>query len=198
VCWPASTGCPRPRIGAWLARQQPPTSRPPPPPCWPRRAVAVDGKTLRGSGHHGHGQVHLLAVMDHTTRAVLAQTDVEAATNEITRFWPLLDRLDLAATVVTADALHTQREHADWLVTRKHAAYLLVVKANQPTLHQQLQRLPWREVPSPTTPTTAATATSRPAGCRSPPSPASGSPTPPRPSGSPAGSGRLTAGAGAP
>jgi len=43
--------------------------------------------------------------MDHTTRAVLAQTDVEATTNEITQFQPLLQRLDLAATVVTADAL---------------------------------------------------------------------------------------------
>ena len=44
--------------------------------------------------------------------------------------------------VLTADALHTQREHADWLVSVKHAAYLLIVKANQPTLHQQLRRLP--------------------------------------------------------
>jgi hypothetical protein len=45
--------------------------------------------------------------------------------------------------VVTTDALHTQREHADWLITQKHAAYLLVVKGNQPTLHQQLKSLPW-------------------------------------------------------
>jgi hypothetical protein len=29
--------------------------------------------------------------------------------------------LDLADTVVTADALHTQREHADWLVSVRHA-----------------------------------------------------------------------------
>jgi predicted transposase YbfD/YdcC len=85
--------------------------------------------------------------MDHTTGAVLAQTDVEATTNEIARFRPLLDGLDLAGRVVTADTLHTQREHADWLVTQQHAAYLLVVKANQPTLHRQLRRLPWREVP---------------------------------------------------
>jgi predicted transposase YbfD/YdcC len=42
--------------------------------------------------------------------------------------------VDLADTVVTADALHTQREHADWLVTAKRAAYLPMVKANQPTL----------------------------------------------------------------
>ena len=136
-------------IGRWLAEQQPPqpTSRPPSPPRRPWRAVAVDGKTLRGSGHHGHGQVHLLAVMDHTTRGVLAQTSVDGKTNEITRFRPLLDRLDLADTVVTADALHTQREHADWLVTQKHAAYLLIVKANQPALHHQLKTLPWRDIP---------------------------------------------------
>jgi predicted transposase YbfD/YdcC len=135
-------------IGVWLAAQQPPppTIRPPAPRP-PRRAVAVDGKTLRGSGHHEAAQVHLLAVMDHTSRAVLAQTDVDGKTNEIAQFRPLLDRLDLTDTVVTADALHTQRDHADWLVTAKHAAYLLIVKANQPSLHQQLRRLPWSEIP---------------------------------------------------
>jgi predicted transposase YbfD/YdcC len=136
-------------IGAWLAAQQPPppTTRPPPAPRPPRRAVAVDGKTLRGSGHHPSPQVHLLAVMDHTSHAVLGQADVDHTTNEIARFRPLLDRLDLTDTVVTADALHTQREHADWLVTTKQAAYVLIVKANQPTLHHQLRRLPWGEVP---------------------------------------------------
>jgi predicted transposase YbfD/YdcC len=79
--------------------------------------------------------------MDHTSRAVFGQTDVDGPTNEIARFRPLLDGLGLTDTVVTADALHTQREHADWLVTAKHAAYLLMVRANQPTLHHQLRRL---------------------------------------------------------
>jgi predicted transposase YbfD/YdcC len=137
-------------IGAWLAGQQPPrpTTRPPPPTraAW-RQAVAVDGKTLRGSGHHGRSQVHLLAAMDHPTRAVLAQADVDDTTNEIARFQSLLERLDLTGAVVTADAMHTQREHADWLVTVKQAAYVLIVKGNQPSLHQQLKALPWREVP---------------------------------------------------
>jgi predicted transposase YbfD/YdcC len=135
-------------IGAWLADQPPPPANSSLPARPPRPAVAVDGKTLRGSGHHNRPQVHLLAAMDHTTRAVLAQTDVDHTTNEITRFQPLLERLDLTDTVVTADALHTQREHADWLVTAKHAAYVLIVKANQSALHHQLQRLPWREVPA--------------------------------------------------
>ena len=55
--------------------------------------------------------MHLLAVMDHTSRRVLGQAGVDHTTNEITQFRPLLDRLDLTATVVTADALHTQHEH---------------------------------------------------------------------------------------
>jgi Transposase DDE domain len=73
----------------------------------PRQAVAVDGKTLRGSGHHGQQQVHLLAAMDHTTRTVLGQSDVDTKTNEIARFQPLLEGLDLAGRVLTADAMHT-------------------------------------------------------------------------------------------
>jgi predicted transposase YbfD/YdcC len=138
-------------IGAWLAAQQPPPAATRPPPAstarLPCRAVAVDGKTLRSSGHHQAAPVHLLAVMDHTSRGVLGQTGVDSKTNEITQFRPLLEGLDLAATVITADALHTQREHADWLVTQKHAAYLLIVKGNQPSLHHQLKILPWRQVP---------------------------------------------------
>ena len=133
-------------IGAWLVDQHPPPG-PGPPGRSPRRAVAVDGKTLRGSGHHPSPQVHLLAAVDHTTGAVLAQADVDATTNEITRFQPLLDGVDLTGAVVTADALHTQHAHADWLVGVKRAASLLIVKANQPSLHHQLATLPWREVP---------------------------------------------------
>ena len=128
-------------IGRWLVDQQSPPAR-----AW-WRAVAVDGKTLRGSGHHPSPQVHLLAAMDHISRTVLAQTNVDATTNEIAQFRPLLERLDLAGWVVTADALHTQHAHAEWLVTQKRAAYLLIVKANQPALHHQFATLPWRDIP---------------------------------------------------
>jgi hypothetical protein len=119
-------------IGAWLVDQQPPPPNPPlPTPRPPRRAVAVDGKTLRGSGHHPTGQVHLLAVMDHTTRAVLAQTDVDHTTNEITQFRPLLEQLDLAGRVVTADALHTQ--HAPRrLAGHRQAGRLCPAREGQP------------------------------------------------------------------
>jgi predicted transposase YbfD/YdcC len=136
-------------IGTWLADQQlPPANPSPPPPRPPRQAIAVDGKTLRGTGHRSNPQVHLPAVMDHTSRAILAQIDIDDTTNEITQFRPLLEGLDLAGRVVTADALHTQHAHADWLITVERAAYLLIVKANQPGLHYQLTTLPWRDIPA--------------------------------------------------
>jgi predicted transposase YbfD/YdcC len=135
-------------VGAWLAdrervRSGPATTR--------RRAVAVDGKTLRGARTgtaYGDGRpVHLLATMDHTTRAVLAQRQVGGAPEEVTAFAPLLAPLDLDGTVVTTDALQTHPQAAEFLVTEKRAHYLFVVKANQPTLLDRCQRLPWHRVP---------------------------------------------------
>jgi predicted transposase YbfD/YdcC len=115
-----------------------------------RRAVAVDGKAVRGTRHAScDGQaVHLLAAADQQAGTVLAQASVDGKTNEITQFAPLLEPLDLAGAVITADALHTQREHAEFLVRRKHAHYILVVKKNQPGLHAQLRNLPWHQVPA--------------------------------------------------
>jgi predicted transposase YbfD/YdcC len=110
------------------------------------RVYSVDGKTLRGTGPAGT-QVHLLAVLDQHTGTVLGQVDVAGKTNEISRFQPLLDPLDLTTVVVTADALHTQREHARWLAETKQAGYLFTVKKNQPRLYRQLKALPWAKVP---------------------------------------------------
>jgi predicted transposase YbfD/YdcC len=126
-------------IGAWLADRDPPDQRP--------RAVAVDGKTLRGASGAQGRQVHLLAAMDHATRSVLAQRQVNGAPGEVPGFRPLLAELDLAGVVVTADALQTHADAAEFLVTGKQAHYLLVVKANQPTLLERCAGLAWHRVP---------------------------------------------------
>jgi len=135
-------------VGAWLADRQRHRDRGAPA-TRPRRAVAVDGKTLRGArAAGGDGRpVHLLAAMDHATRQVLAQRQVAGAPEEVPAFAPLLEPLDLAGVVVTADALQTHPEAAEFLVARKQAHYLLVVKANQPTLLDRCARLPWHDVP---------------------------------------------------
>lgn len=111
-----------------------------------RRVIAVDGKTLRGSGPAG-AQAHLLAALDQAEQIVLAQVDVDGKTNEISRFVPLLEGLELTGAIITADALHTQREHARWLVEDKKAGYVFVVKRNQPRLYRQIKALPWGRIP---------------------------------------------------
>jgi len=145
-------------IGAWLADRSgpdpPPTPGPGPGPGRQHakhsravaRAVAVDGKTLRGAKRDGR-QVHLLAAMEHATRRVLAQRQVDGAPGEVPGFQPLLADLDLAGAVVTADALHTHADAAEFLVAGKQAHYLFTVKDNQPTLRKRCAGLPWHRVP---------------------------------------------------
>jgi predicted transposase YbfD/YdcC len=129
----------------------------------------------------------VLEVADQQASMVLAQAEVDGKTNEITCLAPLLAPLDLAGAVVTADAMHAQREHAQFLVTEKNAHYILAVKNNQPGLYAQLASLPWHQVPAGfdarETPGRKAMAAPNGAPSRSPPSPP-GSPsrTPPRPS----------------
>ena len=110
--------------GAWAQQR----TAPPP---GARRVIAVDGKTLRGSAAGTEPGRHLLAALDHAHGVVLGQVDVEAKTNEIPMFAHLLDRIDLAGAVVTADALHAQRAHAEYLVSQRGAHYLITVKGNQ-------------------------------------------------------------------
>ncbi|MFI1973521.1 ISAs1 family transposase, partial [Streptomyces cinnamoneus] len=93
-------------IGRFLQRRNgPPTSRP---------VIAVDGKTLRGSRAKDQPATALIAAMTHQGD-VLAQMHLDAKSNEIPAFAPLLDGIDLTEAVITADALHTQHEHAAYL-----------------------------------------------------------------------------------
>ncbi|MDH2392056.1 ISAs1 family transposase [Streptomyces sp. HNM0663] len=107
-------------------------------------ALAVDGKTARGSRRRAAPAAHLLAAMTRRGETV-AQLRVPDKTNEIACFTRLLSPYDLAGVVVTADALHTQRGHVHFL-HEKGARFLLVVKDNQPTLFKTLRSLPWKHV----------------------------------------------------
>ena len=111
------------------------------------RAVAVDGKTSRGARRAGGTRVHLLGAADHGGH-LLDHLEVGVKHNETSHFTELLEPLDLAGAVVTADALHTVRANLNWLVTDKKAHYIAIVKRNQPLLHARIRALPWRQVPA--------------------------------------------------
>jgi predicted transposase YbfD/YdcC len=111
-----------------------------------RPVLAVDGKTLRGARGGDGRQTKLVCVYDQAQRLVLTQTGVVDG-DEIAAFTAALSTLpDLHEVLVTADALHCQREHAAWLHARG-GHYLFTVKSNQPALRRALAALPWGQVP---------------------------------------------------
>jgi predicted transposase YbfD/YdcC len=111
-----------------------------------RRVIAFDGKTLRGAKDAAGNLVHLLAGLCQSSGAVLAQIAVGAKTSEIPMLRTLLDTLDITGAVITADALHCQRETAQTIIDGG-GHYILTVKDNQPTLRRKLKNLPWKQIP---------------------------------------------------
>jgi predicted transposase YbfD/YdcC len=100
-------------------------------------AIAIDGKTLRGSQKQGAPGVHLLSALAHRLGVTLAQQAVDDKTNEIPVALELLRHLVLEGRIVTMDALLTQRQIAQQIVGAG-GDYVMVVKANQPQLLEDI------------------------------------------------------------
>lgn len=89
-----------------------------PPPQRIREALAIDGKTLRGSQKQGALDVHLVSVLSHRLGLTLYQQAVSDKTNEIGALPEVLEALVLEGRVVTGDAMLCQREIAQQIVSR--------------------------------------------------------------------------------
>jgi predicted transposase YbfD/YdcC len=111
-----------------------------------QRVIAYDGKTMRGA-RTSAGAPHLLAALDHAAGTVVGQLAVATKSNEIPALRELLNTMDIAGSVITADAMHCQRETARHIIDRD-AHYVLTVKDNQPTLRAACKALPWKDVPA--------------------------------------------------
>jgi predicted transposase YbfD/YdcC len=99
----------------------------------PLEALAVDGKSLRGSQTQGAPGAHLLSAVSHRLGLTVGQKPVPPSTSEISVAAHLLGELILEGRVITADALLTQRKLAEAILLRE-ADYLMVVKDNQAEL----------------------------------------------------------------
>lgn len=107
-------------------------------PAMPGTAIALDGKTLRGSKKQGAPGTHLLSALAHHVGVTLAQHAVDDKTNEITAVETLLQHLVLEGRVVTMDALLTQRHVAQTIVD-KGGDYVMIVKENQSRLRADIE-----------------------------------------------------------
>ena len=104
----------------------------------PKEAMAVDGKTLRGSKKQGAPGTHVLSVLSHRLGLTLTQHAVDAKTNEIKAIETVLEQIVLTGRVLTMDALLTQRQVAQTIVD-KGGDYVMIVKANQPKLKDEIE-----------------------------------------------------------
>jgi predicted transposase YbfD/YdcC len=103
-------------------------------------AVAIDGKTLAGSGETTTGKkaLHLVSAWATKHGVVLGQVATSVKSNEITAIPALLQLLDLRGATVTIDAMGCQKAIAQQ-VRDQGADYLLAVKGNQENLQKLLQ-----------------------------------------------------------
>ena len=104
--------------------------------------VAIDGKTLRRSFDHAasKGAIHMVSAWANAHRLVLGQLKVDDKSNEITAIPKLLNLLELEGAIVTVDAMGCQKDIAK-AITEQGAEYVLALKDNHPTLHEEVQLL---------------------------------------------------------
>jgi predicted transposase YbfD/YdcC len=102
--------------------------------------VAIDGKTHRGSYDRTSKlkALHTVSAWSSEHRLVLGQTKVSSKSNEITTIPALLDMLDISGCIITIDAMGTQKLIAEKIIAAD-ADYILSLKENHPTLHQQVK-----------------------------------------------------------
>jgi DDE_Tnp_1-associated/Transposase DDE domain len=103
-------------------------------------AVAIDGKVLRGSQPKCEGEsessvpgTYLVAAYAHTAGVVLGQVRAAGKGHELAAAKTLLKQVPIAGRVVTADALLTQRDISEQIVTDR-GDYLFPIDSNQPAL----------------------------------------------------------------
>jgi predicted transposase YbfD/YdcC len=102
--------------------------------------VAIDGKTLRGSGSAQLGPLHLVSAWATAQRLSLGQVAVDTKSNEITAIPVLLDLLDVQGALVTIDAMGCQKAIAQKIVDQG-GHYALTVKENHELLLADIQQV---------------------------------------------------------
>ena len=101
--------------------------------------IAIDGKTLRGSGSAQLGPLHLVSAWATAQHLSLGQVAVDAKSNEITAIPVLLELLDVHGALVTIDAMGCQKAIAQKIVDGG-GHYALTVKENQEHLLEDIRQ----------------------------------------------------------
>jgi predicted transposase YbfD/YdcC len=104
--------------------------------------IAIDGKSLRGSANKRKNEklLHLVSAWAVNNRVMLGQVKTQEKSNEIEAIPRLLNMLDISNSIVTIDAMGCQKNIALQII-EQGADYVLSLKDNQPTLHQDIANI---------------------------------------------------------
>ncbi len=102
--------------------------------------VNIDGKALRHSfdTQADKGMIYMVSAWANANNLLLGQIKVEEKSNEITAIPKLLDLINIVGSLITIDAMGTQKEIAKKIIA-KQADYLLALKGNQGNLKEEVE-----------------------------------------------------------
>ncbi len=103
--------------------------------------IAIDGKRLKGASNKKNQPssiLHMVSAWSSGKGLILGQLKTETKSNEITAIPELLQSIDVKGATITIDAMGCQKEIAK-VIIEKDADYVLMVKENHPTLHDEIQ-----------------------------------------------------------
>jgi len=100
--------------------------------------VALDGKTVRRALNRGEDFRVIVSAWATESGLLLGQRKVRNKSNEITVVPELLQALELAGCIVTADAMHCQKNIAKEIM-EADADYVLALKGNQGTAFAEVK-----------------------------------------------------------
>ncbi|MCD8311199.1 MAG: ISAs1 family transposase [Firmicutes bacterium] len=103
-----------------------------------RSVIAVDGKSIRGSGNVKHKAYHVVSAFVAENQLTFGEVCVDEKTNEITAVPELLDLIDAEGAIVTADAMNCQKKTVEKIIEKK-ADYTIGLKENQPVLYKDCE-----------------------------------------------------------
>lgn len=104
--------------------------------------INFDGKTACGSGHINSDKknMHLVNAYSPKHEVALGSERVPEKSNEIKAIPVLLKELNIAGTIITSDAMGTQRGIAN-LIREKQAHYMLGLKKNHGRFHKNAEKI---------------------------------------------------------
>ena len=100
--------------------------------------VSIDGKTACGTAEKDKKAIHIVNAWCSSNKMVLGQVKTEEKSNEITAVPELLDMLFIKGCIVTVDAMNTQKKTVEKIVKEKKADYVVTLKSNHETLHNEV------------------------------------------------------------